>query len=89
LERGERDKGTPTPRGEIMVYCDGISCQGIRAIKPTLGGRYEIGQKYCPICCVFVEWEGVFCPCCHYLLRTKPRNSQNRARLVQILKLAV
>ena len=39
--------------------------------------RYEHGDKRCNMCCVFIKWDGVRCPCCDYVLRT---TSKNRAR---------
>jgi DNA-directed RNA polymerase subunit RPC12/RpoP len=29
----------------------------------------------------FIEWEGLWCPCCGYKLRTKPRHSKFKAKL--------
>ncbi|MFQ5496855.1 MAG: hypothetical protein ACE5DU_03115 [Nitrosopumilus sp.] len=46
------------------------------------GGRYEHGQKRCPECEVFIEWEGLWCPCCGRLLRTKPRARKLKRRLM-------
>ena len=33
----------------------------------------------------FVWWDGKFCPCCNYTLRTRPRNTKNRKQLQEIL----
>ena len=46
------------------------------------GGRYERGQKRCPECEVFIEWEGLWCPCCGRLLRSKPRAKKLKRKLV-------
>ena len=54
--------------------CKGI-CQRYKALKPTKGrGRYVIGQKRCQICGIYLNWKGLWCPCCGSRLRTKPRN---------------
>jgi len=45
------------------------------------GGRYEQGQKRCPECEVFIVWEGLWCPCCGRLLRTKPRARKLKRKL--------
>ena len=29
----------------------------------------------------FIKWEGLWCPCCGYRLRTKPRNLKYKAKL--------
>ena len=44
------------------------------------GGRYEQGQKRCPECEIFMKWEGLWCPCCGRLLRTKPRSTRLKRR---------
>ena len=35
----------------------------------------------CQICEIFIKWEGLWCPCCGYRLRTKPRNLKYKAKL--------
>ena len=45
------------------------------------GGRYEQGQKRCPECEVFIEWEGLWCPCCGRMLRSKPRAKKLKHKL--------
>ena len=34
-----------------------------------------------PQCEIFIEWEGLWCPCCERLLRTKPRSTRPKRRL--------
>jgi hypothetical protein len=62
-----------------------MTCKGIcirhRAQKPSGSGRYVSGQKRCQICEIFIKWDGLWCPCCGYRLRTKPRNKKYKARL--------
>ena len=55
------------------MVCKGI-CSGHKANRPSNGQRYLIGQKRCQVCQIFINWEGVFCPCCGYKLRVTPRN---------------
>jgi hypothetical protein len=31
---------------------------------------------------MFIEWEGLWCPCCGRLLRTKPRSTRPKRRLL-------
>lgn len=50
-------------------------CVRHRAQKPAGSGRYASGQKRCQVCEIFLKWDGLWCPCCGYRLRTKPRNS--------------
>ena len=62
-----------------------MTCKGIcirhKARKPVGSGRYAIGQKRCQICELFIEWDGLWCPCCGYRLRTRPRNLKYKAKL--------
>lgn len=62
------------------MTCKGV-CSRHRAIKPVGVGRYAAGQKRCQICEIFLDWQGIWCPCCGYRLRGKPRNTQYKDRL--------
>ena len=42
--------------------------------------RYSNNQKRCQICEIFLVWEGIWCPCCGYMLRTHPRNNKSRKK---------
>lgn len=33
-------------------------------------------SKYCPNCSIFLEFDGIACPCCHGKLRAKPRTAR-------------
>ncbi|MDQ3902888.1 MAG: hypothetical protein M3247_04425, partial [Thermoproteota archaeon] len=55
------------------MTCKGI-CTRHKAIKPRGAGRYATGQKRCQICNIFIKWEGLYCPCCGYRVRSKPRH---------------
>ncbi|MGB6590541.1 MAG: hypothetical protein WBE68_03440 [Candidatus Nitrosopolaris sp.] len=54
-----------------------------KAMKPCgpATGRYSTGQKRCQVCEIFLKWDGLWCPCCGYRLRTSPRNSKFKAEL--------
>ena len=62
-----------------------MTCKGIcirhKAQKPVDLGRYSTGQKRCQVCEIFLKWDGLWCPCCGYRLRTKPRNLKYKAKL--------
>jgi len=66
------------------MHCKGI-CSKHSVKKPHIKdmGRYESGQKRCSSCEVYMFWDGKNCPCCGYILRTKPRNTRARNKLVQ------
>ena len=64
------------------MQCNG-SCKKYKAKSDsTKGGRYEQGQKRCHECEIFIKWEGLWCPCCGNLLRTKPRGTKLKRRLL-------
>ena len=62
------------------MTCKGI-CIRYRATKPAKGGRYSNGQRRCQMCEEFLSWEGLWCPCCGYRLRSHPRNKIYKAKL--------
>ncbi|MGB7638218.1 MAG: hypothetical protein WBL88_11680 [Nitrososphaeraceae archaeon] len=62
-----------------------MTCKGIcirhKAAKPSSSSRYGSGQRRCQICEIFMRWNRLWCPCCGYMLRTKPRNQEFKAKL--------
>jgi hypothetical protein len=38
--------------------------------------RYEIGQKRCTFCGIFMSTDDARCMCCKAVLRTKPRSKK-------------
>lgn len=57
--------------------CKGI-CSRHKAMRPLRGMRYLIGQKRCQVCQIFINWQGFWCPCCGYRLRSGPRSSRSK-----------
>ena len=62
-----------------------LGCKGIcKRYKPTgsfINGRYRKGQKRCQVCDLFIKFDGLWCPCCGYKLRTKTRSSKSKKKL--------
>jgi hypothetical protein len=62
-----------------------MTCKGIcirhKALRPVTAGRYSTGQKRCQVCEIFLGWDGLWCPCCGYRLRTRPRNMKFKAEM--------
>jgi len=56
-------------------------CFRYKASKPAKGSRYAIGQRRCQLCEIYIQWEGVWCPCCGVRLRTRPRVGILREKL--------
>lgn len=68
-----------------MQTCRGI-CNKYKASKPHGYGRYEVGQKRCICCAIYLYWDGIHCPCCRANLRTKPRKLRDRKRLATVME---
>lgn len=68
------------------MYCKGI-CTQYLAEHPDLNisGRYDLGQKRCSICEVFIMWDKQRCPCCSTILRVKPRSTKSKEQLLNRL----
>ncbi|WP_420545250.1 hypothetical protein [Nitrosopumilus sp.] len=63
-------------------------CQKYKAKRPNLPEtRYGNGQKRCNRCGIFMEWLGNQCPCCDGKLRTKPKYTGARNRLMVVQKI--
>jgi len=62
----------------LTITCTGV-CQDHRAWMPAHNqSRYALGQKRCTKCGVFMDWEGLYCPCCGFKLRTNRRGSKRQ-----------
>jgi hypothetical protein len=57
-----------------------MPCKGI-CIRHKGSRGYATGNKRCNQCDLFIKCEGLWCPCCGYKLRTKPRHSKYKAKL--------
>ena len=68
------------------MTCNDI-CHRYEITKPKGVGRYASGQKRCNSCNIFVEWDGMFCPCCKLQLRRSPRSRKYREKLVEIKRI--
>jgi len=62
------------------MVCKDI-CLKYKAKGVFLNGRYIDGQKRCNSCDIFIHWDGIWCPCCGFRLRTKPRYKKRKTKL--------
>jgi len=62
-------------------------CLKHKATGSFIGGRYKFGQRRCQVCDLFIVWDGLWCPCCGYKLRSKPRNKKYKQKLRDSKKL--
>jgi len=37
-------------------------------------------SRYCPTCSLFLEYEGISCPCCNTKLRIRPRTARRQRK---------
>lgn len=65
------------------MTCKGVECIRHKAKKPVGTGRYEAGQVRCQTCAIFMNYNGLICPCCNTRLRTKPRNLKFKTQLME------
>ena len=62
-------------------------CKEFKATRPVDGKRYESGQLRCQTCEIYITIEGtqdergLYCKCCNYRVRGKPRNRIYKAKL--------
>jgi len=61
------------------MVCKGY-CLKLDVAKASLG-RYALGYNYCSVCEIYLMWEGYFCPCCGFRLRTMPRKEKYKAKV--------
>ena len=68
------------------MTCKGI-CHRYKALKPPHSrSRYVKGQKRCNSCDIYIEWNGLFCPCCGYRLRASPRHKKWEEKDIRVEK---
>jgi len=66
----------------MCASCSNV-CARYKATKPVNIGRYAIGQKRCNSCNVFLNWDGMWCPCCNERLRLAPRGSKYKEKFLK------
>ena len=59
-------------------------CRDFLASKPRNGKRYNQGQKRCQMCEQWLNYEGNWCPCCHYRLRARSRLAKCKPEFTRI-----
>lgn len=65
-----------------MAVCNNL-CLNFKAKRKSNGEeRYGSGQKYCPNCCIYIQYDDYRCPCCRVRLRfTSRHQSQQKSFL--------
>jgi hypothetical protein len=60
-----------------------MTCKGICVHYKAASNHYANGQKRCLVCDLFIKWNGLFCPCCGYRLRIRPRKFKLKPKLTE------
>jgi len=60
-------------------------CKEYKNSTPLSAGYYiaSPANKRCSTCSIFIKWEGLWCPCCGYRLRGKPRAAKNKRKYLE------
>ena len=64
----------------FRMTCKGI-CIRHKAQKPVGSAVMQVVKSAVKFVKYFIKWDGLWCPCCGYRLRTKPRNLKYKAKL--------
>lgn len=59
-----------------------MTCKGI-CKRHKASNCYANGQKRCQVCELFIKWDGVFCPCCGYRLRIRPKKFNIKSKAIE------
>ena len=64
----------------MVSSCKGI-CQKYKSSNMIHSSYYQSGSKRCSHCMLYINWEGLRCPCCGKTLRTHPKSKRNVSKL--------
>lgn len=80
-------------RGRILTpltTSKNISCKGMckRYLNKRNGRKELYYSKWencrCSVCDEYLKWDGVYCPCCGYKLRRRPRGAKSAQIVLKI-----
>ena len=60
----------------MSTLCKGF-CIDYKAERTSNGFRYDVGQKRCTVCSLYLRVDTVCCPCCGARLRSKARHRES------------
>lgn len=61
------------------MACKG-TCQRYKHERHGTDDIYDNGASRCSFCCIFLNWDGQFCPCCGMALRKTSRSKYGSIR---------
>jgi len=66
---------------KAQQFCGGNCIQYRAPMPPFNQSRYGIGQKRCTKCGIYIIYDGLWCPCCGFKLRTHRRSSKDKLQI--------
>jgi len=63
--------------GKKMV-CKGKCTNPIYKPKKLVRGLEKTGYAKCTICCIYIEYAGLYCPCCGIRVSRRTKNAKYR-----------
>lgn len=66
------------------MVCKGVCTRFKATNDQATDGRYSRGQKRCQICEIFINFDGLRCPCCNQRLRLSPRTYKSKQLLLNL-----
>jgi|LWDU01.1.fsa_nt_gi rRNA maturation endonuclease Nob1 len=69
----------------MSLTCKGVCFNPEYAYKKTIRNITKTPYKKCSKCCLFIKYEGVFCPCCGVKLSNRAANNKSRKKRVDII----
>lgn len=67
-----------------------MTCKGLCSRYPKgrrSGQRGQLignGTVYCVLCVRYFQWDGLYCPCCHYRVRLKAKRGESRRKRLEV-----
>ena len=65
--------------------CKG-TCDIMFADQPATSNAFQMGFKLCRQCNKYMQWDGVFCPCCGNRIRSKAGSGTARKRRIEVAR---
>jgi hypothetical protein len=62
----------------MTLICKNTCLNPVYEHKKTVRHIAETDYKKCSKCCVFIKWEGLYCPCCGVRLSNRAKNNKAR-----------
>lgn len=64
-----------------------------KSVCKNICGKYKTTKRYingavrCRSCYVFLNWEGIWCPCCKCRISRRPKATSRKARNIEYVRI--